>query len=96
MIGQTNSINAVPKIKFKDEGEVFNTNSKRNTLDMAQFQRAKLNKTIRGKFENNCSEPLEREPVSQPKKKLVDLDQILRKVTISCYMLSIFSCFIIL
>ena len=79
--GQINStINAVPKIKFKDEGEVFNTNSKRNTLDMAQFQRSKLNSSIRSKFESNSSEAREIKQISQPKKKIVDLDQILQKV----------------
>ena len=74
------TINAVPKIKFKDEGEVFNTNSKRNTLDMAQFQRSKLNTNIRSKFESNGSEAKEIKQIAQPKKKIVDLDQILLKV----------------
>ena len=79
--GQINStINAVPKIKFKDEGEVFNTNSKRNTLEMAQFQRSKLNTNIRSKFESNGQEARELKQISQPKKKIVDLDQILQKV----------------
>ena len=78
--GQNNSINAVPKIRFKDEKEVFNTNSKRSTLDMANFQRIKLNTTIRDKFESNGSEPIEIKKILQPKKKIVDLGQILLKV----------------
>ena len=77
------TINAVPKIKFKDEGEVFNTNSKRNTLDMAQFQRSKLNTNIRSKFESNGSEAKQIKQIAQPKKKIVDLDQILLKVIFS-------------
>ena len=79
------TINAVPKIKFKDEGEVFNTNSKRNTLDMAQFQRSKLNTNIRSKFESNGSEAEEIKQIAQPKKKIVDLDQILLKVIFLVY-----------
>ena len=47
---------------------------------MAHFQRTKLNTTIRNKFESNGSEPMEIKKISQPKKKIVDLDQILLKV----------------
>ena len=78
--GQINSINAVPKIKFKDEKDVFNTNSKRNTLDMAHFQRTKLDTTIKSKFETKGFEQLESKQISQPKKKIIALDQILQKV----------------
>ena len=92
--GQINStINAVPKIKFKDEGEVFNTNSKRNTLEMAQFQRSKLNTNIRSKFESNGQEARELKQISQPKKKIVDLDQILQKVILFVHCLMLYYVF---
>lgn len=47
---------------------------------MALFQKRKLNTTIRNKFESNGSEPVEIKKILQPKKKIVDLGQILLKV----------------
>ena len=57
---------------------------------MAHFQRTKLNTTIRNKFESNGSEPMEIKKISQPKKKIVDLDQILLKVPFLFLVLYIF------
>merc|ERR1712106_1161017 len=51
------SINAVPKIKFKGQ---FQTNNKRNTIDLGQFQPAKMNSKFKNIFENSgSSEELE-------------------------------------
>lgn len=55
---------------------------------MAQFQRSKLNTNIRSRFESNGSEAKEIKQIAQPKKKIVDLDQILLKVILLVYYFS--------
>ena len=47
---------------------------------MAHFQRTKLDTTIKSKFETKGFEQLESKQISQPKKKIIALDQILQKV----------------
>merc|ERR1719317_788647 len=69
------SINAVPKIRFKGQ---FQTNQKRNTIDLGQFQPAKMDSKFKNIFENTDSEK-EVETRRQPKKKLITLDQVLIK-----------------
>ena len=60
---------------------------------MAQFQRSKLNTNIRSKFESNGQEARELKQISQPKKKIVDLDQILQKVILFVYCLMLYNVF---
>merc|ERR1712179_541903 len=69
------SINAVPKIRFKGQ---FQTNQKRNTIDLGQFQPAKMDSKFKNIFENADNEK-EVEIRRQPKKKLITLDQVLIK-----------------
>ena len=57
-----------------------------NSLDLAQFQRVKLNETIKNKFENS-KDPIQyntTERNCQPKKKIITLEQILIKVILTC------------
>merc|ERR1719228_2785499 len=73
------SINAVPKIRFKSNQEMFQTNQKRNTIDLAQFERAKVNQKIRNIFEDNENVDDKVQVIRQPKKKLITLEQVLIK-----------------
>eukprot|EP00092_Neocalanus_flemingeri_P092341 GFUD01117209.1.p1 GENE.GFUD01117209.1~~GFUD01117209.1.p1 ORF type:complete len:957 (+),score=367.57 GFUD01117209.1:371-2872(+) len=73
------SINAVPKIKFISGQELFLTNQKRNTIDMAQFERAKINKKFKNIFEDMKGTAEDIQVRRQPKKKLITLDQVLIK-----------------
>jgi len=73
------SMNAVPKVKFRTDQEIFNSNSKRDTFEKEQFQRSKVKKSIKDKFEDHENIPMHPERNIQPKKKLITLDQILIK-----------------
>jgi len=69
------SINAVPKIRFRGQ---FQTNQKRNTIDLGQFEPAKINTKFKNIFENKGSNE-DIEVRRQPRKKLITLDQVLIK-----------------
>merc|ERR1719188_823882 len=73
------SMNAVPKVKFRTNQEIFNSNSKRDTFEKEQFKRSKVKKSIKDKFEDHENIPMHPERKIQPKKKLITLDQILIK-----------------
>lgn len=73
------SMNAVPKLKIRTDQEIFNTNTKRDTLEKEQFKRSKVTKSIKEKFEDHELIPTQHEKNNQPRKKLITLDQILIK-----------------
>ena len=75
-------MNAVPKVKFRTDQEIFNSNSKRDTFEKEQFQRSKVKKSIKDKFEDHENIQMHPERNIQPKKKLITLDQILIKVAL--------------
>ena len=76
------SMNAVPKLKLRTDHEIFNTNTKRDTLEKEQFKRSKVNQSIKDKFEDHEFIQTQHEKNIQPRKKLITLDQILVKVSL--------------
>ena len=79
------SMNAVPKLKLRTDQEIFNTNTKRDTLEKEQFKRSKVTKSIKEKFEDHELIPTQHEKNNQPRKKLITLDQILIKVSFQIF-----------
>merc|ERR1711915_501905 len=69
------SINAVPKIKFRDQ---FESNCKRKALESSQFQPDKINSKFKNIFEQQGQDQ-EITVRAQPKKRLITLDQVLIK-----------------
>jgi len=73
------SINAVPKIKFRPDEEMFinKTNYKRNTIELAKFNRSDK---IRSKFEETTRDNNELSTFNiHPKKKIISFEDILLK-----------------